>query len=859
MQKSLVIVESPAKAKTINQYLGDNYIVKSSVGHVRDLLTTNAKNKDTIKQSILISKKFDQKNILIQKMGIDPYQNWKAEYHILPGKEKIISELKNIANQVDYIYLATDLDREGEAIAWHLQEVIGGDVSKFRRVVFNEITKHSIEKAFKNIGYINMNRVRAQQARRFMDRIVGYMISPLLWTKISRGLSAGRVQSVAVRIISEREHIIKNFIPEEYWKLSISLFSKKRKFITMNVTHYKDQIFCLTKKEEVDFAIEKIKKSFLIIQKCEDKVYYKAAPAPFITSTLQQSSSLKLGFSVKKTMFLAQKLYEAGYITYIRTDSYYLSKHAIKTVRLYIQSYYGNDYLPEQPNVYSNQKHSQEAHEAIRPSNIKIKLIKSKNLNSDAQKLYTLIWNQFIASQMTSIKYKSITVTAMADKFKLQNSERIVIFKGWTKILTEEKHINLDSTNLEKGSPLFIDKFLPVQKFTKPPPRFNEASLVRELEKKGIGRPSTYAAITSKIQERGYVTIKKNKFYAEKMGEILTIRLKKSFSDLIDYNFTANMEKKLDQIADNKISWKNVLNSFFYDFSKQLEQAKKIPEDGGMEPNIIVMTSIDCPVCYKKMGIKTAVTGVFLSCSGYNSEPKTRCKKTINLISLNEFNKNKKDKKENFKKIINRCHICNMTMDSYFINNKLKLHICGNNPSCIGYKIEKGKFNDGPTYLSQIIQCEKCHAEMTFKIGRFGKFFICINQDCKNTRKILSNGEISEPKLEPISFPKLLCKESNAWFVLREGVSGIFFAANTFPKSRETRSPLVEELFQFQHLLPEKIRYLAIGPQIDDEGNKTIVCFNRKTKEHYISSKKEGKFTNWVALFSDGKWLVNKK
>ncbi|CAL4326344.1 type I DNA topoisomerase [Buchnera aphidicola] len=858
MQKSLVIVESPAKAKTISQYLGHEYIVKSSIGHVRDLPTNNSKNKDKIKDSILIPKKSNKKNILIQKMGIDPYQNWKAEYCILPGKEKIISELKNLANQVHYIYLATDLDREGEAIAWHLKEVIGGDLSKFRRVVFNEITKRSIEKAFKNIGHINMNRVRAQQARRFMDRIVGYMISPLLWTKISRGLSAGRVQSVAVRIISEREHVIKNFIPEEYWQLNVSVFSKKKEFITINVTHFQNKKFCPIKKSEVDCAIKKIKNSFLIVQKYEKKTCFKTAPAPFITSTLQQYSSLVLGFSVKKTMFLAQKLYEAGYITYIRTDSNYISKRAVKKVRMYIQNHYGNDYLPEQPNLYSNKKYSQESHEAIRPSDIQIKKINLDNLNSDAQKLYTLIWNQFIASQMTPMKYESIIITVIANKFKLQKSERIIIFKGWTEIVKEEKNVTSYCPNLVIGSLLFIDKFLPVQKFTKPPPRFSEASLVRELEKKGIGRPSTYAAITSKIQERGYVNIKKNKFYAEKMGEILTIRLKKSFSELIDYNFTASMEHKLDKIAKNEISWKNVLNSFFYDFSKNLEQAKQTPEEGGMEPNIMVMTSIDCPICCKKMGIKTAVTGVFLSCSGYNSEPKKRCKKTINLVSLNELNRNKKDKEDIFLTTINRCKKCNMAMDSYFINNKIKLHICGNNPSCIGYEIEKGIFNS-PSYLSQIIQCEKCSAEMTFKTGRFGKFFICINQNCKNTRKILSNGEISEPKLEPISFPNLLCKESNAWFVLREGVSGIFFAANTFPKSRETRSPLVEELAQFQHLLPEKIRYLSNAPHIDNEGNKTIVCFNRKTKEHYIGSKKEGKFTNWSALFFNGKWCVNSK
>ncbi|WAI12039.1 MAG: type I DNA topoisomerase [Buchnera aphidicola (Macrosiphum albifrons)] len=860
MQKSLVIVESPAKAKTINQYLGCEYIVKSSIGHVRDLITSKSKNKEKNKkfsdENIVL--RTNQNTILIKQIGINPYKDWNAEYHILPGKEKIVSDLKIIANQVDHIYLATDLDREGEAIAWHLKEVIGGDSAKFSRVVFNEITKHSIKKAFEKVGHINMNRVYAQQARRFMDRIVGYMISPLLWKKISRGLSAGRVQSVAVRVIADRENIIKNFIPEEYWKINASLFYEDDKKISMDITHYHNKTYYPVNRNEVNFAIEKMKKSLFTVKNYKEKIFYKTPSAPFITSTLQQCSNLRLGFSVKKTMFLAQKLYEEGYITYMRTDSTYLSTHAIKKARTYIKNFYGDDYLPKEPNLYSNQKYSQEAHEAIRPSDVQVKNIKSNNLSSSAKKLYKLIWNQFIASQMTSVKYKSINIIVMADMFTLQKNERIVLFNGWTKVLIEEENIVSEFPVLNVGSRLLIDEIIPSQKFTKPPPRFTEASLVRELEKKGIGRPSTYSVITSKIQDRGYVKIKKNKLYAEKMGEILTVRLKKSFSDLIDYNFTADMEKKLDKIAQNKIKWKSVLNSFFKNFSKQLEKAKKSPEEGGMELNRIVPTSINCPVCCKKMGIKNAITGVFLSCLGFNNtESKNRCKKTINLISLNDFNK-EDDKKQLSLKVINRCKKCNMSMDSYFINQKLKLHICINNPSCIGYKIEEGVFKS-PLYLSETIQCEKCQNKMMLKIGPFGKFFICINKICKNTRKILPNGEISDPKLEPIPFPELLCKKSNAWFVLREGISGIFFAANTFPKSRETRSPFVEELVRFQHLLPEKIHYLSSGPTIDEKGNKTIVCFNRKTKKHYITSKKEGKFTGWSAVFINKKWCVINK
>ncbi|QCI21585.1 type I DNA topoisomerase [Buchnera aphidicola (Hyadaphis tataricae)] len=856
MQKSLVIVESPAKAKTINQYLGCQYIVKSSIGHVRDLLAKKNKKKTnkSIKKCQNSASNADEINCLMKTIGINPYKNWQAEYHILPEKEKIISELKTISNQVDYIYLATDLDREGEAIAWHLKEVIGGDASKFKRVVFNEITKKSIKKAFQNVSDINIPRVQAQQARRFMDRIVGYMISPLLWKKIARGLSAGRVQSVAVRIISEREHVIKNFIPKEYWKCNVSLFLKKDINVIMDLTHYKNKKFDVFKKCELDSFAETIKKSEFVVKSREDKILHITAPTPFITSTLQQSSSIILGFSVKKTMFLAQKLYEKGYITYMRTDSTYLSKHAIKKVRLYIKKHYGDNYLPKMANKYANSQYSQEAHEAIRPSDVEIEYINTNNVNLEAQKLYTLIRKQFIASQMSSAIYKSITIVVTADQFKLQKNEKVIIFQGWKKVIKKEKQETSRCLSLNIGNILNLEKIIFIQKFTKPLARFNEASLVRELEKKGIGRPSTYSSITSKIQERGYVKIKEKQLYAEKMGEILTTRLQKNFSNLLDYNFTANMEKKLDEIADNKIKWTDVLDAFFKDFSKRLEQAKKAPEEGGMELNFVVMTSIQCSSCCKKMGIKNAMTGVFLSCSGYDAPLQDRCKQTINLIPLNDIHHSKNNSVKN----IHQCNECKMAMDSYLINHKLKIHVCINNPSCIGYKLEEGNF-DSPSYLSAIVKCEKCQNYMILKNGRFGKFFICMTKQCKNTRKVLANGEISEPKLEPINFPQLLCKESDAWFVLREGISGIFFAANTFPKSRETRSPFIYELDKFKNLLPEKIRYLASAPKVDNKGNNTIVCFNRKTKQYYIGSKKNGKLTNWSAMFLEKKWCIINK
>ncbi|CAL4322441.1 DNA topoisomerase 1 [Buchnera aphidicola (Protaphis terricola)] len=854
MSKFLVVVESPVKAKTIDQYLGKNYIVKSSIGHIRDLLSNKYIKEKKNNYSFL---KHNEQKKIIEKMGINPYENWSFKYYILPGKEKIINELKNIANQVDRIYLATDLDREGEAIAWHLKEVIGGDPSKFVRVVFNEITKHSIKKAFKNVTQINMNRVYAQQARRFMDRIVGYMISPLLWKKICRGLSAGRVQSVAVRIVTERENEIKNFQEKEKWKIKIQFISSNKKKLVMDLTHFKNKILNLNNKKEVNSIVKKLEHLSFYITDRKDKILYKKSPAPFITSTLQQASSIHLGFSVKKTMFLAQKLYEEGYITYTRTDSFHVSDYAIKKARNYIKKHYGFDFLPKTENKYKNQISSQEAHEAIRPTDIEKFSINKNLINLDAIKLYKLIWNQFIASQMKSEKHKSITLKIIVDQFKLKATENITLFEGWTKIFKQSKLIELNFLDFKINDILIIKKILTNQVFTKPSPRFNEASLVRELEKKGIGRPSTYSSIITKIKDKGYLKVKNNKFYASKIGKIIIMQLKRHFTDLVNYDFTARMEKQLDEISANRISWKNVLNIFFKNFSKQFELAQKPPEEGGMINNINVLTDIDCSNCNKKMVIKTAITGVFLSCSGYNLKPGIRCKNTINLISLDNFDlieTNHKKNKEKQKK----CNKCNIIMDSYLINKNLKIYICDNNPLCNIYYLEKGNFQS-PIYLSKILYCDKCQNNMLLKIGKFGKFFICSNKVCKNKRKILPNGEISEPKLEPIPFPEILCKKSNTWFVLREGVSGIFFAAYTFPKSKETRSPFVEELVRFKHLLPKKLHYLTNAPIVDDKGNKTIICFDKINQKQYIASKKEGKFTGWSAFFIKNKWCTFNK
>ncbi|CDG48600.1 type I DNA topoisomerase [Serratia symbiotica] len=865
MGKALVIVESPAKAKTINKYLGNGYVVKSSVGHIRDLPTSGSASKKSTDSAVDQAKKKvkkDEKTALVNRMGVDPYHGWKAHYEILPGKEKVVAELKSLAEKAEHIYLATDLDREGEAIAWHLREVIGGDDKRFSRVVFNEITKNAIQQAFKQPGELNIDRVNAQQARRFMDRVVGYMVSPLLWKKIARGLSAGRVQSVAVRLVVERERDIKAFVPEEYWELLADLLAEGHTALQMSVTHAHDKPFKPVNHQETHAAIKLLEKARYTVLDREDKPTSSKPGAPFITSTLQQAASTRLGFGVKKTMMMAQRLYEAGYITYMRTDSTNLSQDALTMVRGYIGDNFGTKYLPKEPNQYSSKENSQEAHEAIRPSDVNAITEQLKDMEADAQKLYQLIWRQFVACQMTPAQYDSTTLSVKAGDYQLRAKGRTLRFDGWTKVMPVLRKGDEDRTLpfIDVGSELDLQKLIPSQHFTKPPARYSEASLVKELEKRGIGRPSTYASIISTIQDRGYVRVESRRFYAEKMGEIVTDRLAENFCGLMNYDFTARMEDGLDQVANNHAEWKVILDKFFADFSEQLETAEKVPEEGGMRPNQMAMTNIDCPTCGRKMGIRTASTGVFLGCSGYTLPPKERCKTTINLLPEAEvLNILEGDEAEtNALRARGRCQKCGTAMDSYLIDNQRKLHVCGNNPACDGHEIEEGEFRlkgyDGP-----VVECDKCGSEMHLKMGRFGKYMGCTYDNCKNTRKILRNGDVAPPKEDPVPLPELPCEKSDAYFVLRDGAAGIFLAANTFPKSRETRAPLVEELVRFKDRLAEKLRYLTDAPVADSAGNKTLVRFSRKTKQQYVTSEKDGKATGWSAFYVDGKWVEGKK
>ena len=864
MGKSLVIVESPAKAKTINKYLGSDYVVKSSVGHIRDLPKSGSEEKTERAKPISTKgmsaeekakiKAEKERNALVKRMGIDPYHGWKANYQIMPDKLKVVSELKTLAKKADHIYLATDLDREGEAIAWHLREVIGGDESRFSRVVFNEITKNAIKKAFEHPEHLNLDRVNAQQTRRFLDRVVGFMVSPLLWKKVARGLSAGRVQSVAVKLLVEREREIKAFQPEEFWEIVADTQSNGKK-LPLDLTNYLGKKWQAKNEAEAMQAVKNLQQSAFIVTDIEKKPTSSKASPPFITSTLQQTASTRLGFGVKKTMMLAQRLYEAGYITYMRTDSTNLSQDALNMARGYIDKQFGSQYLPEKPNFYSSRENAQEAHEAIRPSDVNVTMADLSGMEKDAERLYDLIWRRFLACQMLPAQYDSTSLTVTAGDYELKAKGRVLRFDGWTKVLPVQGKTAEDQElpNVALHEELALQAVNPSQHFTKPPARYSEAALVRELEKRGIGRPSTYASIISTIQERGYVHVENRRFYAEKMGEIVTDRLNESFGDLMNYDFTANMEETLDKIAEGRENWIDALNAFFKDFSEQLTQAELDELQGGMKPNSIVPTNIDCPTCRRKMAIRTASTGVFLGCTGYALPPKERCKTTMNLIPEEELI-NVLDEDSETKALMarKRCPKCDSAMDSYIIDPKRKLHVCGNNPNCDGYLLEEGTFKikgyDGP-----IVECDKCGADMHLKLGRFGKYMGCTN--CDNTRKILKNGEVAPPREEPIPFPELRCEKADAYFVLRDSAVGVFMSAHNFPKVRESHPAKVSELAQYRDRLPEKLQYLADAPLTDPEGNPAIISFSRKEKRQYVTSEKNGKKTKWIMDYVDGKWV----
>jgi DNA topoisomerase-1 len=874
MPNSLVIVESPAKAKTISKYLGKDYIVKSSVGHIRDLPKGKSKTpakRLTLPKNISPEEKIklkakNDRARLVRRMGVDPDNGWKADYQIIPDKEKVIKDLRKAAKSVDHVYLATDLDREGEAIAWHLKEALGPNKHEFSRVRFNQITKDAIIESFSDPKEIDLDLVKAQQARRFLDRVVGFELSPLLWKKIARGLSAGRVQSVALRVLVERERLIQKFVPEEFWEISFDAIDKDNNNINFALNRKKSDP--LLPELEAKEIVELINSSSLKISDVSKKpVSIKPRP-PFITSTLQQAASTKLSFNVKRTMRVAQKLYEAGHITYMRTDAPSLSKESIQDARNFITENMGEKYLTNAPRIYSSTENAQEAHEAIRPTNAFLKASDLQKVSEEEVRLYGLIWQQYIASQMPNAEYLSTTAKIELEEYIFSAKGREVVFDGYTKVA----NVDVKDSDakilpiLNEGDVLGIDKVNLDQKFTKPPARFSEAALVKELEKKGIGRPSTYASIISTIQDRGYVEIENRRFFVKKIGHIVAQRLMDSFTDIMDYDFTATFEDSLDKVANGDLEWKNVLNDFYNAFQNDLISASQ--DDGGMKSNQPVPTNITCPGCSKNtMIIRNSSSGVFLGCSGYDNEGDDKCKTTLNLISGDEAISVDDAEEASNLLIKRRCPKCSTSMDNFLIDEDRKLHVCGNNPDCDGYEVEDGQFKirgyDGP-----VLECHKCGSDMQLKTGRFGKYFGCLNDNCGATRQLQRNGEPKPLAMEPIPLPDLQCLKCDDHYLLRDSMKGLFLAASKFPKNRETRAPKVSEINNLSNELVEACRYLedknkhvylTSAPTHDKDGNPYVIRYNKTEDMHYLASEKDGKKTKWTAVYVDDNWKQNLK
>ena len=871
MSKSLVIVESPAKAKTISKYLGSEYIVQSSVGHIRDLPKkgTGVSKRSSIPKDISPEEKarlktLNERKRLVRRMGIDPDNGWDADWQIIPEKEKVLKDLKKAAKNVENIYLATDLDREGEAIAWHLKEALGPTKYNYSRVRFNQITKEAILDSFSDPKEIDLNLVKAYRARRFLDKVIGFELSPLLWKKIARGLSAGRVQSVALRLLDEKERSIQEFVPEEFWEIYLYGSTDKNEKIKFNLLTRKTDP--LLTKDEVEEIKRQIESSELVINEIVKKPVKIKPKAPFITSTLQQSASTRLGFNVKRTMRVAQKLYEGGLITYMRTDAPSLSKESINEARKFVSENLGENYLTNSPRVYSGSENAQEAHEAIRPTNSFLRPKDIMNLSEEELKLYTLIWERFIASQLPDAEYLSTSAKIYVEEKTFVARGRELVFDGFTKILKTSSKDEDILPSLHENQLITTDGIELEQKFTKPPARYSEAALVRELEKKGIGRPSTYANIISTIQDRGYVQIENKRFFVKKIGHIVAERLIESFHDIMDYDFTANLENSLDEVANGDADWREVLDNFYKSFQNDLISASDL--SSGMRPgNIPTETNIVCSCGKTNMVIRNSANGVFLGCSGYQNEGSDKCKVTLNLISGDEaVSVDDSEEAENLL-IRKRCPKCETSMDNYLIDEYRKLHVCGKNPDCDGYLVEDGKFKikgyDGPT-----LECHKCGSEMQLKTGRFGKYFGCLNDNCGATRALQRNGEPKPITMEPIEMPDLKCVKCEDHYLLRDSMKGLFLAASQYPKNRETRAPKVSEINKLHdkiieacRFLPnkEKHMYLLDAPEKDADGNPYVIRYNRTDDVHYLASEKDGKRTKWTATYSNGEWVQNLK
>ena len=819
--KSLVIVESPSKAKTISKYLGKDFVVKSSVGHVRRLPKGS------------------------KAINLD---DWSITYEIDPKKEKVVKDLKSSAKGVANIFLATDLDREGEAIAWHLKEILGKKYN-YSRVRFNEITKGAIQEAFEKPGNLDEGLIDAQKTRRILDRIVGYDLSSLLWQKIgSYGkLSAGRVQSVAVRLVVEREKEIKAFSPKEYWEIEVNLRHDERD-IAFKLNTKKSNLEITSKKEAEKLASELQDSEIEITDNEKTKRKIPVKP-PFITSTLQQTSSSMLGFSLSKTMKLAQDLYTGGYISYMRTDSPNISMLAQNNCKQYLLDTYGEAYSSPK-NFASKGSNSQEAHEAIRPTDVTFKA-EELSLSQDHKKLYNLIWSRFVASQMPQPEIIVNSIKAKKAEKVFESSVSSISFDGFYKVMPPGKnsgYVDYDLESLSVGLMKKISKVDKSQHFTKPPSRYSEASLVKELEKRNIGRPSTYQEIITNIQDRGYVNKENKRLYATKIANLISDRLLKSFKNIMDYGFTAEMEKSLDEVAEGKESWKKLLEDFYTDFNKAKELAAE-----GMERNKPILTEVKCDVCNKdrKMHLRTNQNGQFLGCEGYLEEGEEQCKNTNSVLPDELFTDNDDKEAESiFGKT--KCHLCGSSMDGYIIDEKRKLHICSSSPICSGTKLEEGNFIKPKNGEEELIDCHKCDAQMELKLGRFGKYFAC--QSCTATRQLMKDGKLKPVFMDPIEMADLKCQKCDDIYLLRDSLKGLFLAASQFPKNRETRAPLVGEVKSVLSKLPEKHQIFSSAPDKDPDGDDLVVRFNRKDGRQTLSAESKGKKKKLFYIFDGNNW-----
>ncbi len=690
MSKALVVVESPAKAKTIEKFLGKNYTVKASMGHLRDLPKS--------------------------QFGVDIEHDFAPKYINIRGKGDLIKQLKEEAKKAGSVYLATDPDREGEAIAWHLAHLLGIGEDQACRIEFNEITKTAIQKAVKHPRPIDLSRVDAQQARRILDRIVGYKLSPLLWRKVRKGLSAGRVQSVAVRLICDREREIQAFVAEEYWTVTAKLRPKPKGGLfdaeLVAVDGKKPEIGSeeaakriTAEMETADYRVREVKR----------RERRRNPLPPFITSSLQQDASRRLGFTARKTMLLAQQLYEGievagigpvGLVTYIRTDSTRVASSAQEEARAYVTAKHGREYLPEKPPVYSTRNNAQDAHEAIRPTSLELSpAAVQRSLSRDQLRLYTLIWERFIASQMAPAVYDTLTVEISAGRFGLRASGSVLKFAGYLAVYgdsREEAEKDAILPEVAEGQELKLQKLQPKQHFTEPPPRYTEASLVKMLEEKGIGRPSTYAPIIETIQERGYVLKAEKKFAPTELGFVVVDLLKEHFPDIVDVDFTAEMEDCLDGIADKKVSRAKVLKEFYDPFAATLKSADE--KIGNVELPVEV-SDVPCPNCGRMLMVKHGRFGSFLACPGF---PECRTTKPI------------------LKDTGVKCPSCQGAVVERRTKRGKVFYGCANYPQC--------QYTTWDMPLKET--CETCgtfKVRHTFKQGRFT--VLCGNPNCPTRAK----------------------------------------------------------------------------------------------------------------------------